>query len=406
MNKENRYSIKVIIVIFCLSFTSLVFGQNFRVKVGAVFDLTGGLDVYGVEQSRGLRLAIDLINKNGGLLGREVEIVEYDAKSELETYSEYTKKIIKEDDVDVLIAGLTSSSRETIRPLIREAKIPYFYPSLYEGGACDKYTFLTGATPSQQLGVLLEWAIENYGPKVFVMAPRYNFGTISERWVRLYAKEFGAEVVGSDFSSLSITDYLSTINRIKTLKPDFVVALPVGEDQMNFFQQYADAGLNDDVPIVSTNIASHRITTSKQALEGVIASSSYFKNINELSNVSFKRNWASRYGAEAPIPSTAIAAWNAVFIWAKAVRIAGSTDSADVIAVLEEGNGISIESPSGLVTMSPSSHHLQQNIYIAVMDDKANYSVVRRFSKIPSAYEEFVCDLISKPETKKHFMPI
>ncbi|MGH1441332.1 MAG: ABC transporter substrate-binding protein [Cellvibrionaceae bacterium] len=406
MKKENKYSFEILIILLCMFNTPFALSQDAKVKVGAIFDLTGGLDVYGVEQSRGLRLAIDLINKNGGLLGREVEVAEYDAKSELETYSEYTKKIIKEDDVDVLIAGLTSSSRETIRPLIREAKIPYFYPSLYEGGACDKYTFLTGATPSQQLGVLLEWAIENYGSKVFVMAPRYNFGTISERWVRLYAKEFGAEVVGSDFSSLSITDYLSTINRIKTLKPDFVVALPVGEAQMSFFEQYADAGLNDDVPIVSTNIASHRITTSKQALEGVIASSSYFKNINELSNVSFKRNWASRYGDEAPIPSTAIAAWNAVLIWAKAVRIAGSTDSADVIAVLEEGNGISIESPSGLVTMSPSSHHLQQNIYIAVMDDKANYSVVRRFSKIPSAYEEFVCDLISNPETKKHFMPI
>lgn len=153
-------------------------------------------------------------------------VVGYDAQSELSKYTQFAQTAVLRDGIAAMFAGLTSSSREAIRPIFREANIPYFYSSLYEGGACDKQTFVTGSSASQQLSVLMEWAVENYGPRIYIMAPDYNFGTISGHWVREYAKQLGAEVVGEDYLALSVTDYAPTIQKIQASNPDVVVALP------------------------------------------------------------------------------------------------------------------------------------------------------------------------------------
>jgi len=185
-----QFTVQRKLIKFLAFFVLIGFGFNHaiaddEIKVGSIFDLTGGLNIYGIQQSRALHLAVDSINANGGILGQQIQVIENDAQSELAKFTQYANAMILRDQIDVLFAGLTSSSREAMRPIIREHKIPYFYSALYEGGACDKYTFITGASASQQMSVLIEWAIKNYGPKMYVMAPDYNFGTISAHWVEL-----------------------------------------------------------------------------------------------------------------------------------------------------------------------------------------------------------------------------
>lgn len=245
--------------------TALVFGAFVasgsaqaadKINIGSIFDLTGGLNIYGVQQSRALHLAVDKLNANGGVMGKQINVIESDSQSELSKFTQYANSQILRDQIQVLFAGLTSSSREAMRPIVRKKNIPYFYSSLYEGGACDKQTFVTGATASQQMSVLIEWAIKEYGPKIYVMAPNYNFGTISAHWVETYAKKFGGEVLGADFLPLTVTDYTPTLQKIQAAKPDFVVSLPVGANQTGFLEQFASAGLKDKIGIVSTNYGS------------------------------------------------------------------------------------------------------------------------------------------------------
>ena len=396
-------------VFFAISFfavSSTIAANSAEVKIGAIFDLTGGLNIYGIQQSRALHLAVDSINDSGGLLGKKVELVEYDAQSELSKYTIYTKTLALKDKADVLFAGLTSSSREAIRPIVRDKKIPYFYSSLYEGGACDKYTFVTGATASQQMSKLIEWAIDEYGPKIFVMAPNYNFGTISAHWVKIYAEEYGGEVLGEDFLSLTTTDYSPTIQKIQASKPDFVVTLPVGANQTGFLEQFAAAGLNKKIGLVSTNYGSgnQQVVVSPQAGEGIIASQEYFHWVDEPKNKSFVEDWQNAYGNEEPIVSEAADVWNAVHLWAKAVKLVGTTDSDKVIAALE--SGLIFEGPNGFVQIEAGSHHLKQNIYIVRGNDNHGFDVVKRYQQVEPAYENSVCDLVKNPELKKHFAPV
>lgn len=374
-------------------------------KIGAIFDLTGGLNIYGLQQNNALQLAVENINANGGVLGQPIEVVTYDAQSELAKYTQFSNTAILKDKIDALFAGLTSSSREAIRPIIRRTNTPYFYASLYEGGACDKQTFVTGSSASQQLAVLIKWAVEKYGKKIYIMAPDYNFGTISGHWVHQYAKQNGAEVVGEDFLSLAVTDYAPTIQKIQQSKPDFVVALPVGANQTGFLEQFAAAGLKGRIGLVSTNYGSgnQQVVVSPAAGEGLITNQGYFMHVDNPTNAKFVDMWVAKYGSDTPIVSVAVDTWNAVNLWASAVNKAGKTDAADVIAALE--SGLSFDAPNGKVTLEPGSHHLRQNIYIVEGDDNHGFKTVETFEDVAASYENAKCDLIKNPDLAEHFTP-
>ncbi len=383
----------------------LASGAFAQVKVGAIFDLTGGLNIYGIQQDNALDLAIESINASGGVLGEQIEVVGYDSQSELSKYTQYANTAVLRDGISAMFAGLTSSSREAIRPIFRKSNIPYFYSSLYEGGACDKQTFVTGSSASQQLEPLIKWAIERYGPRVYIMAPDYNFGTISAHWINAYAAQNGGEVVGEDFLALTVTDYAPTIQKIQQSRPDFVVALPVGANQTGFLEQFAAAGLKENIGVVSSNYGSgnQQVVVSPDAGEGLIASQGYFMQVDNPANAQFVKMWIAKYGEDTPIVSGAVDVWNAVHVWAGAVEKAGSTDSDAVIAALE--SGISFEAPNGTVTMEPGSHHLRQNIYIAEGDRNQGFRIVETFEDVAPSYENEMCDLVANPDLVAHFTP-
>ncbi len=380
-------------------------GAGETIKIGSLHDLTGGLNIYGIQMSQGLKLAVQSINAKGGVLGKQIEVVEYDAQSELSKYTQYTNTLILKDKVTVLFGGLTSSSREAVRPIIHRKKVLYFYNSLYEGGVCDRYNFITGATASQQLSVLMEWAVENYGKKFYIMAPDYNFGTISAHWIHLYAKRLGGEIVGEDFLPLSASDFGPTLRKIQAAQPDVVVTLPVGANQTGFLEQFAAAGLKDKIGLVSTNYGSgnQQVVVSPDAGEGIIVSQEYFMWIDEPQNEPFKKLWESNYGLKEPIISEAANTWNAVHIWAAAVEKAGTTEVEAVIGALE--SGLSFEGPNGTVTMQPGSHHLRQNIYIVRGNREHAFDVIKVFKSVVADYEDEVCDLTKDPTISKQFVP-
>ncbi len=374
-------------------------------KVGAIFDLTGGLNIYGIQQNNALNLAVESVNAAGGVNGEPVTVVGYDAQSELSKYTQFAQTSVLRDGISAMFAGLTSSSREAIRPIFRKANIPYFYSSLYEGGACDKQTFVTGSSASQQLNVLIKWAVENYGKKIYIMAPDYNFGTISGHWIHEYAKQNGAEIVGEDYLALSVTDYAPTIQKIQAAKPDVVVALPVGANQTGFLEQFAATGLKESIGVVSTNYGSgnQQVVVSPAAGEGLISAMGYFPSVVNEANANFLQLWEAKYGDETPVVAGAVDVWNAVHLWAQAANKAGSVESNAVIAELE--NGLSFDAPNGKVTLEPGSHHLRQDIYIAKGDDKHGFEIVETFAGSAPTYENEKCDLISNPQIAEHFSP-
>ena len=375
------------------------------VRVGSLLDETGPLNIYGTPMADATRLAIAAINAEGGVLGRQLELVALDSKSDQAEYIAGADQLVAED-LAVVHAGITSASREAIRPIFDEAELLYFYNVLYEGGVCDRNTFVTGVVPTQQMQVLIPWAIENLGPRLYVLAADYNYGQISADWVQEYAAAHGGEVVGEDFFPLDVAEFGTTISEVQDASPDAVVSLLVGGAHMSFYSQYAAAGVNADIPIVSTTfgLGSEQVALDTASAEGIIVAYPYFEELDSAANAEFVAAWHGEFGSDYPyITDLAAYVWEGWHLWADAVNAAGTLDRDAVIAQLE--SGVSFDSPKGTVTLDGGSHHLIQPVSLARANTSNGFDVFETFENIPPTFEQDVCDLIASPGTNEQFTP-
>ncbi|MCY4621590.1 MAG: transporter substrate-binding protein [bacterium] len=374
------------------------------IRVGSLLDETGPLNIYGTPMADATRLAIADINASGGVLGRQLELVALDSKSDQNEYIAGADQLVAED-LAVVHAGITSASREAIRPTFGEADLLYFYNVLYEGGVCDRNTFVTGVVPTQQLQVLIPWAVENYGPRLYVLAADYNYGQISADWVRHYAAESGGEVVGEDFFPLDVAEFGTTISEVQSADPDVVVSVLVGGAHMSFYSQYAATGAG--IPVVSTSfgLGSEQVALDAASSEGIIVAYPYFQELDNPTNAEFTAAWHEAFGGDYPyITDLAVYVWEGWHLWADAVNRAGTLDREAVIAELETGT-VGFDSPKGPVTLDGPSHHLVQPVSLARANDSNGFDVFETFESIPPSFEQQSCDLIANPGTNEQFTP-
>ena len=374
------------------------------IRVGSLLDETGPLNIYGTPMADATRLAIADINASGGVLGRQLELVALDSKSDQNEYIAGADQLVAED-LAVVHAGITSASREAIRPTFGEAELLYFYNVLYEGGVCDRNTFVTGVVPTQQLQVLIPWAVENYGPRLYVLAADYNYGQISADWVRHYAAETGGEVVGEDFFPLDVAEFGTTISEVQSADPDVVVSVLVGGAHMSFYSQYAATGA--EIPVVSTSfgLGSEQVALDAASSEGIIVAYPYFQELDNPANAEFTAAWHEAFGDDYPyITDLAVYVWEGWHLWADAVNRAGTLDREAVIAELETGT-VGFDSPKGPVTLDGPSHHLVQPVSLARANDSNGFDVIETFENIPPSFEQQSCDLIANPDTNEQFTP-
>ena len=113
-----------------------------------------------------------------GILGREVDLVSVDGQSNNALWQQLTRRLIQEDEVDVLVAGFASAEREAIRPIVDQFNQLYFYTNQYEGGVADANTFCTGPVCEQQVIPVVQYMVEKFGPRCYTIAADYNFGQL------------------------------------------------------------------------------------------------------------------------------------------------------------------------------------------------------------------------------------
>jgi branched-chain amino acid transport system substrate-binding protein len=96
------------------------------ISVASIHDLSGGLDIYGKPMVDALTLAVEETNAAGGLLGRQIKLINYDTQSNMQLYTQFAQQAALKDKVAVVHGGITSASREVIRPVLDRFKTPLF----------------------------------------------------------------------------------------------------------------------------------------------------------------------------------------------------------------------------------------------------------------------------------------
>jgi branched-chain amino acid transport system substrate-binding protein len=374
------------------------------IKVASIHDLSGGLDIYGKPMVDALTLAVEEANGAGGLLGRKIELISYDPQSNMQLYTQFAQQAALKDKVAVVHGGITSASREVIRPVLDRFKTLYFYNTQYEGGVCDRDQFDTGVTPAQTVEKLVPYAMKKWGKKVYVIAADYNYGQITSQWVKKYTLDNGGQVLSQDYFPLNVTDFGPTISKIQAAKPDFVWSALVGGAHISFYRQWAAAGMRTKIPMASTTFAvgNEHIVLSPEECNGMLICYNYFQDLKNKVNQEFVARFHKRFGADYPnITELAMGTYQGFWLWAEAVKKAKTVDRMKVIEALE--TGISIDAPSGKVTIDPPTHHCILDVHIAEVKDK-KLVVLEDFPQQKPADTAAVCNLIKNPNDNQQYV--
>lgn len=325
----------------------------------------------------------EYLTKSGdkGILDRQVDLIAPDPQSDNTRFQSLARRLILQDKVDVIMGAFASAEREAIRPIMDQNKMLYFYNNQYEGGVADYYTFCTGALPEQQIIPVMQYMISNYGPKIYILAADYNFGQLSAAWTRAMAPLLDAEVIGQEFIPLSVSQFAPSIARIQRAKPDWLMMYITGQNHSNYYPQANAAGVK--IPMGSSiNMAQgyEHLRFKAPALNRFHVTASYMEEIPTARNKKFVTRWRKMFPDEPYITMEGHSAYVATHLYAKAVRLAGTTDKETVIKALE--SGIGVEAPAGWVFMDPATHSLSQYIRLASADEKQNITFAREWPHI------------------------
>jgi branched-chain amino acid transport system substrate-binding protein len=377
-------------------------GSEGPITLAVLENRSGKFAELGTSKWQASLLAVEELNEAGGVLGREIEVIDPDPGSDIDRYRRLVTDILNNEDPDAVWGGYASSEREVIRPLMNAHRQLYFYTTQYEGGVCDRYTFPVGATARQQLGVVLPYLASEYGPEIFTVAADYNFGHLSSDWVDILAAENGAEVIEKEFVPLSQTSFGGLLDDIEDADPDFVMSMLVGDNHAKFFQEKAQRGLS--VPVgTSTAMAQafeHR-RYDPPAFTDVHTGVNYMEELSTPENSSFVERFYEKFPDAEYINQEAQNSYVSVHLYAKAVEAAGTTDQDEVIRQLQ--GGLTFEAPEGTVTLDGATHHLTHNMRIARADEDHNIEFFGKDRKEESFLSETVgCDLREVSETTQY----
>ena len=376
-----------------------------EIKIAGIHDASGGLDIYGRPMIDVLTLAVEEANAAGGLLGKQLKLINYDPQSNIQYYTQYATEAATKEKVAVVHAGITSASREAIRPVLKRFSTLYFYNTLYEGGVCDRNCFCTGSTPAQTVEKLIPYAMKKFnGKKIYVLAADYNYGQITSKWVKKYTQDNGGTIVETDFFPLDVTDFGPTIKKIQAAKPDIVMSVLVGGAHISFYRQWAAAGMKKQIPMASTTfgIGNEHVVTTPEEHNGILAAYAYFPEIPTPANQAFIKKYDKRFGDKAaPLTELAMMTYHGFSLWASAVKKAGTVERVKVIEALE--TNMSFTGPGGKTTIDPATHHAVLDVYLGEASNK-KFKVIESFSQQKPADTAAVCDLIKNPNDNQQYI--
>jgi ABC-type branched-subunit amino acid transport system substrate-binding protein len=362
-----------------------------RIKVGVITDQTGALSFMGVANANVARLVIDDINAKGGLLGREIELHLEDSETTDSAAEAAARKLVEQDDVDVIFGGIYSSTRQAIKgPAVVEGKKLYIYPEQYEGQECDPLIFCTGPVPAQQVEPLIPWLMHRTGAKKFYL-PSADYiwpHTLNDK-VREAVTANGGSIVGEEYFPLDHTDYAETVESITSSGADVVFNTIVPPGLTPFLELLYDSGFTSKGgSLVCTYFDENFLNLVPAAhVEGLYGCLDYYQSVGDPFSAELIREYDKRYPGDAKFTagSACSGMYRGLKLWEAAVNEAGSLEQADVIKALDHAK-IS-EGPGGPAEMVPGQHHVRMNMYIAQARD-GRFEVVENLGAIDPGEQE------------------
>jgi branched-chain amino acid transport system substrate-binding protein len=345
--------------------------QTAPIKLGGIGSLTGVVSVWGEALRRGAELAVEEINEGGGILGREVVLVLEDDESKVDVGPRKARKLALEDQVDMMFGINHSGVLLAVTELL---------PSLEKVliGTCatsteattqrfNRYLFRVHTNADQEGASGALYAANFPYRRWSVIAPNYAYGF--ETWGAFISnlKRLNPDIEIMEvqaWPAFASPDYSSHITRLLAARPDAVLSAMWGGDAVNLIRQlqrfrfmdqiafFTPAALAIDVFYALGEDLPENLHTNAHAYWFEAA-----EHGREEPNQSFVERFVALHGV---FPhSTAHGTYAALMTYKKAVEMAGSTDTEDVIAALE---GVEVAMPAFNGFIREEDHQIVQDV--------------------------------------------
>jgi urea transport system substrate-binding protein len=348
-----------------------------EVIVGQLHSATGTMAISETGSIQAERLAIEQINAAGGVLGRQIKIIQEDGASDWPTFAEKAKKLLVNDRVAAVFGCWTSASRKAVLPVFEKENGMLYYPTFYEGLEQSKNVIYTGQEATQQIIWGLDWVSKEKGAKSFyLIGSDYIWPRTSNKIARKHIENFlKMKVVGEDYYPLGHTNFNSLINKIKAKKPDCVYAIVVGGSNVAFYKQMKAAGVTADKQLLLTISVTEDelLGIGGENCDGFYACMKYFQSLDNPNNKKFVDAFKAKYGPKEVIGDVTQAAYLGPWLWKMTVEKAGSFDIDKVAAA---SPGIEFKgAPEGYVKIH-ENHHLWSKARIGEIEANGQFKMI------------------------------
>ncbi len=358
-----KHSIKKLVAGTALALGALGAFAADPIKIGSVLSVTGPAAFLGDPELKTLQLYVDDLNKKGGVLGRPLQLVHYDDGSDANKANGFTKRLIEDDKVDVLVGGTTTGATMSSVPLAEKAGIPFI--SL--AGAVviiepvKKWVFKTPHTDRMAAEKVFEDMKKRGLTKVALLSETSGFGASGKKETEAVAGKYGITLVANETYGPKDTDMSPQLTKIKTtpgVQAVFVFGL--GQGPAIVTKNYKQLGIT--LPLYQSHgVASDEfLKLAGPAAEGVRLPSPAQLIPEKLPAndpqkpivTAYDKAYKAAYKTD--VSTFGGYAYDGLMLAVDAIKRAGSTDKAKVRDALEATKGF--VATSGTFNMSPTDH--------------------------------------------------
>jgi ABC-type branched-subunit amino acid transport system substrate-binding protein len=307
-------------------------------KIGWISGLTGSQATNSESGTQGIATALSLINKTHAAGNVKFSMVTADDAASPQTASQRCNELVNQDHVQAIIGFESTPAQQACLQYTAPAHIPYILGSTSTSGAiCDPTYYSLATVGNQQVNPLVDYLAKHGSKKIYVVASDFSSGHLGTSQVQDRASAKGASVIANSYEPIGTTDFSSDISKIAAAKPDTVVDILVGNDEVAFYKQFRTDPRSSGIKTASFLMDDNSIAAIGQKfLKGTVINTSYTPDSTTKGNRAFVAALKKKYGSKALVAGAAAAAWDGAWILAKTIKRAKSTDGSTLISALSK----------------------------------------------------------------------
>ncbi len=344
--------------------------EHGSIKVGVLHSLSGTMTASERPLQELLVMMIEQCNARGGLLGRPIEPVIMNPRSDVNAYGEQARALLVDHKVAAIFGCWTSASRKEVLPILERERGLLFYPSQYEGEESSPNVYYTGATPHQQGLPAINFLLDKGVRRFLLVGTDYIYPRTTNAVLRGYlaSKGISGDNISEHYTPVDFADWRAVVEEIRRFGARgnaAIVSTVSGDANLHFFRELARQGVSPHtIPVMSLSITEAELPALMRSnISGHFVAWNYLHAFDRRENRAFINDWRTFTGQPHAVTNDPMeATWIGFNLWTAAVEAAGTTERDAVRAALA---GRTIAAPSGFqLKMDSRTHHLYKPVMI------------------------------------------